>query len=167
MEFIITFFRDILDGPIYIVVAIICVILICSCIGYLAETSLNKKKAKQEYDETHADLSANQEITTPVSDAIEQSIPSDISNEANNVQPGVVMNTVSSVENNNQSYNPTMVQNQVPTMSQPSISNMSQPSVPNLNAQPYNPQVNPSIPPTMGPPVEQPTVVNTNQNINP
>ena len=150
MEFIITFFRDILDGPIYIVVAIICVILICSCIGYLAETSLNKKKEKQKYDETHATVSANQNIAAPTQDTVNQTVSPNVPNS---------VNTVSSVENMNQSYNPTMVQNQVP--------NMSQPSVQNLNAQPYNPQVNPSIPPTMVYPVEQPTVVNTNQNINP
>lgn len=150
MEFIITFFRDILDGPIYIVVAIICVILICSCIGYLAETSLNKKKEKQKYDETHATVSANQNIAAPTQDTVNQTVSPNVPNS---------VNTVSSVENMNQSYNPTMVLNQVPTMNQPSI--------PNLNAQPYNPQVNPSIPPTIGTPVEQPTVVNTNQNINP
>ena len=166
MEFIITFFRDILDGPIYVVVAIICVILICSCIGYLAETSLNKKKEKQKYDETHATVSANQNIAAPTQDTVNQTVSPNVPNS---------VNTVSSVENMNQSYNPTMVQNQVPNMSQPSIlnmsqpsvPNMSQPSVPNLNAQPYNPQLNPSIPPTMGSPVSQPTVVNTNQNINP
>ena len=45
MDFIIMFFRDILDGPLYIIVAIISGILICSCIGYMAEVSLNKKKA--------------------------------------------------------------------------------------------------------------------------
>ena len=158
MEFIITFFRDILDGPIYVVVAIICVILICSCIGYLAETSLNKKKEKQKYDETHATVSANQNIAAPTQDTVNQTVSTNVPNS---------VNTVSSVENMNQSYNPTMVPNQVLTMSQPLIPNMSQPSVPNLNAQPYNPQVNPSIPPTIGSPVEQPTVVNTNQNINP
>lgn len=150
MEFIITFFRDILDGPIYIVVAIICIILICSCIGYLAEASLNKKKEKQKYDETHATVSANQNITSPTQDTVNQTVSPNVPNS---------VNTVSSVENMNQSYNPTMVQNQVP--------NMSQPSVPNLNAPPYNPQINSSILPTMGAPVEQPTVVNTNQNINP
>lgn len=49
MEFIIHFFRDILDGPLYIAVVIINVILICSCIGYLGERYLNNKKMKQSY----------------------------------------------------------------------------------------------------------------------
>ena len=47
MEFIIVFFRDILDGPLYIVVCVFCLLLICSCIGYLGERYLNKKKQKQ------------------------------------------------------------------------------------------------------------------------
>lgn len=53
MDFIITFFRDVLDGPLYIGITVICGILICSCIGYLGEQYLNKKKAKEEYDSTH------------------------------------------------------------------------------------------------------------------
>ncbi len=57
MDFIITFFRDILDGPLYIVVCVICGILICSCIGYLGEQYLNKKKAQDEFNNTHATVS--------------------------------------------------------------------------------------------------------------
>ncbi len=60
MDFIIGFFRDVLDGPLYIIVTIICIILICSCIGYLAEQSINKKKKKQEYDNTHATVGDGQ-----------------------------------------------------------------------------------------------------------
>ena len=54
MDLVITFFRDVLDGPLYIVVAIICGILICSCIGYLGEQYLNKQKMKKDYESTHA-----------------------------------------------------------------------------------------------------------------
>ena len=54
MDFIISFFRDVLDGPLYIVVAILCGILICSCIGYLGERYLKKQEAKKLYEETHA-----------------------------------------------------------------------------------------------------------------
>lgn len=49
MEIIITFFRDVLNGPAYIVVAIISGILICSCIGYLAEKKINEKKERSKY----------------------------------------------------------------------------------------------------------------------
>ena len=57
MDFIISFFRDTLDGPLYIVVSIICGILICSCIGYLGEQYLKKKQAKKEFDSTHVAVS--------------------------------------------------------------------------------------------------------------
>lgn len=49
LDFIVTFFRDILDGPLYIVVVILNIILICSCIGYLGERYLNNKKKKESY----------------------------------------------------------------------------------------------------------------------
>ena len=42
MDFIIAFFRDFLDGPVYIFVTVVNSILICSCIGYLGERYLNK-----------------------------------------------------------------------------------------------------------------------------
>ena len=54
MNFVILFFRDVLDGPLYIVVAILCGILICSCIGYLGERYLKKQETKKMYEETHA-----------------------------------------------------------------------------------------------------------------
>ncbi len=53
MDFIITFFRDVLDGPLYIVIAVIAGILICSCIGYLAERSIIKKREKKKYEQEH------------------------------------------------------------------------------------------------------------------
>lgn len=59
MDFFITFFRDILDGPTYTIVSIICGILFCSCIGYLAEVHFNKKKQAIEYQNTHAEVSLN------------------------------------------------------------------------------------------------------------
>ena len=59
MDFIIVFFRDILSGPLYIAIVVINSILICSCIGYLGEQYLNRKKSKIKYDETHATIDAN------------------------------------------------------------------------------------------------------------
>lgn len=58
MDFIIVFFRDILDGPLYYVIVSICSILICSCIGYMGERYLKQKKEIEEKMNTHAD--ANQ-----------------------------------------------------------------------------------------------------------
>ena len=56
MDFIITFFRDVLDGPLYIVICVINSILICSCIGYLGEQYLNKKKNATTYTTTYASV---------------------------------------------------------------------------------------------------------------
>lgn len=56
MDVFITFFRDVLDGPLYIAVAIVNSILICSCIGYLGERYLDKQKEKQEYAATHTSV---------------------------------------------------------------------------------------------------------------
>lgn len=57
MDFIIVFFRDILSGPLYIVICVINSILICSCIGYLGEQYLNKKNASTQYNNTYATVS--------------------------------------------------------------------------------------------------------------
>lgn len=66
MDYIIIFFRDVLDGPLYVGVAITCGILICSCIGYLGEQYLNKQKEKAEFDSTHATVSSNVETPAPI-----------------------------------------------------------------------------------------------------
>lgn len=64
MDIIITFFRDILDGSLYIIVAVISGILICSCIGYLAEQSLNKKKQIENHTEEHLNVEKSQKTQT-------------------------------------------------------------------------------------------------------
>lgn len=48
LDFFVTFFRDVLDGPLYTGVAITCGILICSCIGYLGEQYLDKFNVKED-----------------------------------------------------------------------------------------------------------------------
>lgn len=54
MDFVIVFFRDVLDGPLYIAVSIICSILICSCIGYMGEKYLTEKKEGEDFVSKHA-----------------------------------------------------------------------------------------------------------------
>lgn len=54
MDFVIVFFRDVLDGPLYIAVSIICSILICSCIGYMGEKYLSEKKEGEDFASKHA-----------------------------------------------------------------------------------------------------------------
>ncbi len=64
MDFIITFFRDILDGPVYTIVTVISSIFICASIGYLAEKKQREKKEKEQYVEAPV-----------VSQAVPSSIP--------------------------------------------------------------------------------------------
>ncbi len=77
MEFIITFFRDILDGPVYIVVTVICSILICACIGYLAEKrQLKKRKEEQYVDVSNPSVSATTSSFARSASSIEDHLPS-------------------------------------------------------------------------------------------
>ena len=48
LDVIISFFRDFLSGPLYIVVAIISAIGIIACIGYLAEATLKQKELEKK-----------------------------------------------------------------------------------------------------------------------
>jgi len=94
MEFIITFFRDILDGPVYIIVTVICSILICACIGYLAEKRQNKKRQSEQYARVSNTLGS---VSSPgVSPTVEKQNPvlsSEnvvVSHDSSNQQPSVV-----------------------------------------------------------------------------
>jgi len=49
VESIINFFTEVLNGPLYYVMVVICIILIFACIGFLAERSLKEKKEKEKY----------------------------------------------------------------------------------------------------------------------
>lgn len=77
LDVIISFFRDFLSGPLYIVVAIISAIGIIACIGYLAEATLKQKelekKQKEMYAEVHflpTDESSASAIATNVETAL-------------------------------------------------------------------------------------------------
>ncbi len=80
MDFIVTFFRDVLDGPVYIIVSIISGILICSCIGYLAEQNLLKKKAIEDYKNSHAEVSKDESLSWNLHEANNQSSVNNSSN---------------------------------------------------------------------------------------
>ena len=49
MDKVINFFTNVLDGPVYIVVLVVSVIMIFACIGFLAERSLKQKKEASKY----------------------------------------------------------------------------------------------------------------------
>lgn len=139
MDIIITFFRDILDGYTYIIVSILSGILICSCIGYLAEVSINKKKNKKKYEESHAKVDNNQIINNDV-------LPND------QIQQSVVIPQNSNQINTN--YTDTMPLNNNSFASQ----NLNQ-TQPNIQNQINNiPGLNPNIP-------NIPTVTNTVERV--
>ncbi len=52
----ITFFRDILVGPLYIIVSIVSIVLICVCISLIKKRNLKAKEAKKKFDESHVVL---------------------------------------------------------------------------------------------------------------
>lgn len=56
MEVILSFFRDFLSGPLYIVVVVFSVIGIIACIGYLAEASLKQKELEKKQKEMYAEV---------------------------------------------------------------------------------------------------------------
>ena len=141
MDFIIVFFRDILDGPLYIVIAVVCIILICSCIGYLAEKSLNKRKKQQEYESSHARVSSDSNV--------DNSISMESNSETRNVPV---------MEYNQQSVSNNEIMNSQFTSNNNVMPNYSQ-----------QPSILPSgmvVPPTSGTNIQPPSVTNTIQNIN-
>ena len=95
MDFIISFFRDVLDGPLYITVSIICGILICSCIGYMGEQYLKKQEAKKQYEATHAAIAGETIDASTLTDnavaqptgvtALEQAIVAPVAEVSDNV----------------------------------------------------------------------------------
>lgn len=118
MDFIITFFRDILDGPVYIIVAIISGILICSCIGYLAEVSINKRKAKEQYDNEHYQETGNSYDNSAVSMKTKTIAPN-ANNPINNIGGQVVSTNVEVPMNEIQNNNSVAPQQPSNVMSQP------------------------------------------------
>ncbi len=68
MDMIISFFRDTLSGPLYIVIVVVAVILFFACIGYLAERKLKLTKEQNKY----AQVGSNEVV---LSETIEEVAP--------------------------------------------------------------------------------------------
>ena len=92
MDAIIGFFRDILDGPIYIVWVVGCLILIFACIGYLAEKGIKNKKEKEKYASVSG--SDNTSVVSSVSEEV-----SPLTDQSSD-QTKVAVSTASIVSNN-------------------------------------------------------------------
>ena len=74
MDFVIVFFRDVLDGPVYIAVSIVCSILICSCIGYMGEKYLDEKKQGEDFASKHATADDKPLTAEEAKKALEKSV---------------------------------------------------------------------------------------------
>lgn len=92
MDTIIGFFRDTLDGPIYIVWVVGCLILIFACIGYLAEKGIKNKKEKEKYASVSG--SDNTSVVSSVSEEV-----SPLTDQSSD-QTKVAVSTASIVSNN-------------------------------------------------------------------
>lgn len=57
LDIIISFFRDVLSGPVYIVVLVVGIIGICACIGYLAEETMKRKELADKQNKMYASVS--------------------------------------------------------------------------------------------------------------
>ena len=119
MDSFVKFFRDTLNGPLYIVVVVICVILIFACIGYLAEKSINAKKEKEKYANVKSDDVVNvkpleevNNVTPSVSEGV-NAPSSGVSQEV--VQQEAVQEVVSTPPLNDNTNNGTTMGPQVVT----------------------------------------------------
>lgn len=79
MENIIHFFRDILDGPLYVIVVIISIILLCVCIGYLIDV---RQKRQHIYKEQ--EINSNQDAVVLNTNSEVKSVYSDEDNTDSN-----------------------------------------------------------------------------------
>lgn len=86
MESIIHFFRDILDGPLYIVVVIVSVILIFALLGYLMEKSQNRKRQYIGQSDNNA------RSTVAIADKANQAQNSIYNDKLDNIDSGVDSN---------------------------------------------------------------------------
>lgn len=65
MENIIHFFRDILDDPLYVIVVIISILLLCVCIGYLIDV---RQKRQHIYKEQEINSNQDAVVLNPNSE---------------------------------------------------------------------------------------------------
>lgn len=72
MDIIITFFRDILDGPLYIIVALLSGFFLCACIGYLAEQSQLKRQEANNGTFPQQQSIQPQPMAQPIQQSVQQ-----------------------------------------------------------------------------------------------
>ena len=83
LDIVISFFRDTLSGPLYIVVVVIGIIGICACIGYLAEESMKQKVKAVKQEKMYASV-PTVTVSEPQQNAV-QAVPSVATSQLENV----------------------------------------------------------------------------------
>lgn len=83
LDIVISFFRDTLSGPLYIVVVVIGIIGICACIGYLAEESMKQKDKAVKQEKMYASV-PTVTVSEPQQNAV-QAVPSVATSQLENV----------------------------------------------------------------------------------
>lgn len=83
LDIVISFFRDTLSGPLYIVVVVIGVIGICACIGYLAEEFMKQKDKAVKQEKMYASV-PTVTVSEPQQNAV-QAVPSVATSQLENV----------------------------------------------------------------------------------
>ena len=79
MDFIISFFRDFLSGPLYIIVVIVSVIGIFACIGYIAKVTIKQREEQKKYEQMYSGihlLPSNEEAGVSMVSNVETAISS-------------------------------------------------------------------------------------------
>ena len=111
MDTVISFFRDTLDGPFYIVWVIILVIFIFACIGYFAEKGINKKHERERYatvDESDSNASVVQDVVV-ANPAKNDEVVGSLSSNDINIDTSVNTSQIVSVPNNEEVVIPDVV----------------------------------------------------------
>lgn len=79
LDFIISFFRDFLSGPLYIIVVIVSVIGIFACIGYIAKVTIKQREEQKKYEQMYSGihlLPSNEEAGVSMVSNVETAISS-------------------------------------------------------------------------------------------
>lgn len=99
MESIIVFFRDMLDGTLYIVVSIVCFILILICIWQLIRRSKEKKIAEEVFSASHVVIinGKGEKETVEIASSADSSVASSFPNINTDVHDIPVIGAVNNV----------------------------------------------------------------------
>lgn len=122
------FFRDFLDGPLYLVVAFLCLIFIMAILGFMMERKQLEKEEKNKM------VVLNNQNVTPVYDigSYEESIKQNVGNQSESLSSGVGVSNIS-VENQQAVQPQSVIPNEVLEKSASEGTNSKIPEVLDLN----------------------------------